>query len=85
MVTAKDYQDDPVVRSAGFIVTREHPVWGRVDHSGTTARLSATPPRLGIPAPWFGLHTDEILNEVGYSSAEISGLKASGVVVTPQQ
>ena len=84
-LTMEDYRDDPVVRSAGFIVTREHPVWGRVDHSGTTARLSATPPRLGIPAPWFGLHTDEILNEVGYSSAEIEGLKASGVVVTPQQ
>ena len=58
-LTMEDYRHDPVVREAGFVVTREHTVWGSVDHSGTTARLSATPPRLGPPAPWFGMHTDE--------------------------
>ncbi len=82
-LTMEDYRHDPVVRSAGFIVTREHPVWGSVDHSGTTARLSATPPRLGIPAPWFGMHTAEILAEAGYSAAEIAALQASGAAVTP--
>ena len=79
-LTMEDYRHDPVVRNAGFIVTREHPVWGSVDHSGTTARLSATPPRLGPPAPWFGMHADEILAEAGYSDAEIETLKASGAV-----
>ncbi len=83
-LTMEDYRDDPVVRNAGFIVTREHQVWGSVDHSGTTARLSATPPRLGNPTPWFGADTDEILAEAGYSAAEIAGLKASGAAVAPQ-
>jgi crotonobetainyl-CoA:carnitine CoA-transferase CaiB-like acyl-CoA transferase len=82
-LTMEDYRNDPVVRNAGFIVTREHTVWGSVDHSGTTARLSATPPRLGPPAPWFGMHTDEILTEAGYSPAEIAALKASGAAVAP--
>ena len=80
----EDYRHDPVVRQAGFIVTREHPVWGSVDHSGTTARLSATPPRLGPPAPYFGMHTDDILAEAGYSPARIAELKASGAAVAPE-
>ena len=80
-LTMEDYRNDPVVRNAGFVVTRDHTVWGSVDHSGTTARLSATPPRLGPPAPWFGMHTDEILAEAGYSAAEIEALKASGAAV----
>lgn len=80
----EDYRHDPVVRQAGFIVTREHPVWGSVDHSGATARLSATPPRLGPPAPYFGMHTDDILSEAGYSPARIAELKASGAAVAPQ-
>ena len=82
-LTMEDYRNDPVVRNAGFIQTREHMIWGSVDHSGTTARLSATPPRLGPPAPYFGQHTDEILAEAGYTSAEIEALKASGVAVAP--
>ena len=80
-LTMEDYRNDPVVRNAGFVVTREHTVWGSVDHSGTMARLSATPPRLGPPAPWFGMHTDEILAEAGYSATEIEALKASGAAV----
>ncbi len=81
-LTMEDYRNDPVVRNAGFIQTRDHMVWGSVDHSGTTARLSATPPRLGAPAPYFGQHTDELLAEAGYSPAEIEALKASGAVST---
>ena len=83
-LTMEDFRNDPVVRNAGFIVTRDHHVWGSVDHSGTTARLSATPPRLGPPAPWFEMHTDEILAEAGYSPSEIESLKASGAAVAPQ-
>ena len=80
-LTMEDYRDDPVVRKAGFVVTRDHTVWGSVDHSGTTARLSATPPRLGNAAPYFGMHTEEILTEAGYSPSEIQDMIASGAAV----
>ena len=79
-VAIPDYLDDPHVRRAGLVVTREHPGRGQVDHLGSTARLSRTPMRLGRPAPILGSETDEILREAGYSAQEIEQLKAAGVV-----
>jgi crotonobetainyl-CoA:carnitine CoA-transferase CaiB-like acyl-CoA transferase len=76
-----DFRDDPHVREAGLIVTREHPGQGNVDHLGTAPRLSRTPVRLGRPAPVLGGETEEVLHEVGYSEREVADLKANGVVV----
>ena len=77
-----EFSDDSYVRGAGLIVTREQPGWGRVDHVGNTASLSATPMRLGRPTPVMGADTDEILREAGYSDGEITALKAAGAVVS---
>ena len=76
-----DYHDDPNVREAGLIVSRDHPGMGTADHLGVVARLSGTPARLGRPTPVLGAETDEILAEAGYSTAEIAALKAAGAVV----
>ncbi|PKB78624.1 MAG: hypothetical protein BZY88_17495 [SAR202 cluster bacterium Io17-Chloro-G9] len=75
-----DYRDDPYVRQAGLIVTRDHPGQGSADHLGPTARLSGTPMRVGRPTPVLGAETNEILQEIGLSAAEIQTLIASGVV-----
>ncbi|MCH7713531.1 MAG: CoA transferase [Chloroflexi bacterium] len=75
-----DFRDDPYVRQAGLIVTRDHPGQGKADHLGTTARLSGTPMRLGRPTPMLGAETNEILREIGLSPTEIESLIASGVV-----
>ena len=76
-----DYHEDPHVRQAGLIVSREHPGMGRADHLGVVARLSGTPARVGRPTPVLGSQTHEILAEAGYSAAEIAALKAAGAVV----
>jgi len=76
-----DFRDDPSVRQAGLIATREHPGRGRVDHLGTTVRLTATPVRLGRPSPILGADTQEILREVGYSDSEIDALLAARAAV----
>ena len=76
-----DLRNDPHVRRAGLLFTREHPGCGRADHIGNTARLSRTPMRLGRPISILGTETEEILRELDYSDEEISALKLDGVVV----
>lgn len=75
-----DFRHQPAVRAAGLIVTRDHPGRGQADHLGNTARLSATPMRLGRPTPVLGADAAEILAEAGYSQEEMAALRDSGVV-----
>ena len=79
-VMIPDFRYDPSVRQAGLIVTRAHPERGNVDHLGTPAHLSGTPMRLGTPTPVPGGNTREILQELGYATAEIKQYIAQGVV-----
>lgn len=37
-------------------------------------------PRIDVPPPMFGQHNDQVLGELGYSAAEISGFRAAGVI-----
>ena len=80
MNTIEDVVADPQVMAAGGFV--EVP-----DGEGTTL-LPATPVDFGgtpwaprSMAPGHGEHTEEILMEIGRSSAEISKLREEGVVV----
>ena len=80
-ISIPDFHDDPHVRKAGLVVSREHPAFGRADHLGVVARLSGTPARVGRPTPKLGAETDEILAEAGYAAADIEALKSAGAVV----
>ena len=75
-----DYHDDPNVRKAGLIVSRDHPGMGQADHLGVVPRLSGTPARVGRPTPLLGAETNEILTEAGYTPAEITALKSTKAV-----
>ena len=76
-----DFRDDPHVRQAGLIVTRDHPGRGLTDHLGSTVVLSGTPMRLGRTTPVLGAETTEILREAGYDAPEIETLLAAKVAV----
>ena len=80
-IAIPEYHNDPHVRKAGLVVSRQHPGMGIADHLGVVSRLSGTPARVGRPTPVLGAETDEILTEAGYTAVEIANLKAAGAVV----
>ena len=77
-----DLLEDPQVSANNYIDEFDHPTWGKT-------RLVVTPIRLGsssassirLPAPEFGQHTEEVLqNILGYSWEDIIKLKDAGVI-----
>ena len=79
-VAIPDFRHDPYIRQAGLIVTREHPERGMVDHLGPTAILADTPMRVGAPTPVPGGQTREIMQELGYTAADIEQLIAGQAI-----
>jgi crotonobetainyl-CoA:carnitine CoA-transferase CaiB-like acyl-CoA transferase len=57
--------DDPLVKSRGLSLTREHDEVGRVTTTGPAPRLSRTPLVAGRPAPKPGSDAKSILGDVG--------------------
>ena len=78
--TLADLISDPQVKANEYIVNFDHPSHGQTRVMGVPVRLSRTPGSLRLPAPEFGQHTEEVLQDVcGYSWDEISELKNKGV------
>jgi formyl-CoA transferase len=71
---------DPQVTHLQAAVGVEHPRLGKLRVLNQAARLSRTPAAVLSATPDPGQHTDEVLAELGYSVAEISALRAKGVV-----
>ena len=71
---------DPQVRARGMQVAVDHPDRDALPLVASPLRLSATPVRYRNAPPTLGQHTDEVLGEFGWSSAEIADLRAQGVI-----
>jgi crotonobetainyl-CoA:carnitine CoA-transferase CaiB-like acyl-CoA transferase len=71
---------DPQVKHIGIATPVEHPKLGRVELVGQAVTLSRTPWRLHSPTPGAGEHTHSVLRELGYSDADIAGLRERKVV-----
>jgi crotonobetainyl-CoA:carnitine CoA-transferase CaiB-like acyl-CoA transferase len=73
--------DDEHIRAAHLLEEREYPgLPGSFPLAPTPIELSETPGTYRRPAPRLGEHTDQILTSLGYTAAEISELRAGGVV-----
>lgn len=73
-----DVINDPQAKMNGYIVDMDHPTIGKVSVPGYPVQFSASSIRFD-PAPDLGQHTDEVLKEIGYSTAEIANLKQKGL------
>jgi len=70
----------PEAEALGMTVEQTHPTWGHIRQVGIPFRLSGTPASIRLPPPALGEHTDELLDSLGYSRAEIADLRARRIV-----
>ncbi|HEY7540746.1 MAG TPA: formyl-CoA transferase [Methylomirabilota bacterium] len=70
---------DPHLQARDMIVEVQHPVRGRYITAGNPIKLSASPTKI-TPAPLLGQHRQEILEDLGYTSAQIAALAADGSI-----
>jgi len=71
---------DPQVKHIGAAAEVNHPRLGRFKVLAQAVKLSRTPASIVSATPELGEHTNEVLQELGYSAAEIAKLKEKGAV-----
>ena len=72
--------NDPQLAAREMVQTLMHPTIGATRVIGAPIKLSATPASLRTPPPVLGQHTDTVLGELGYSAADITGLRDTRVI-----
>ncbi len=76
VTSLNELPDDPQVRANDYIVSFDHPTFGKVETVGMPFALSQTPGKVRSAAPEFGQHTEEVLTEIcGYSWEDVARLK----------
>ena len=75
----------PQLEANDMIYSVNHPVHGEVKMLGLPVKLKKTPGQPQGPSPLLGQHTEEILLDLGYTSAEIAELEAEKVIRTARK
>jgi crotonobetainyl-CoA:carnitine CoA-transferase CaiB-like acyl-CoA transferase len=70
----------PEAAALGMTVEVEHPAFGVLRQVGIPLGFSGTPGSIRTAPPLLGEHTDEVLDELGYTPAEVAALREGGVV-----
>jgi crotonobetainyl-CoA:carnitine CoA-transferase CaiB-like acyl-CoA transferase len=79
--TMSDVAEDPQMRANDYIIDYEHPALGRMSITGFPVHFSQTPESVRMPAPEFGEHTEEVLqNTLGFTWEELTKLKDEEVI-----
>jgi crotonobetainyl-CoA:carnitine CoA-transferase CaiB-like acyl-CoA transferase len=74
---------DPQVAHLAMTEPVRHPALGPLSIVRNAVRMTGAPGTVRAPSPDVGAHTGEVLASLGYSPAEISQLRADGVVEAP--
>ena len=78
--TIKEVETDPQAIANNYIVPFDHPVHGRLNIPGYPAHFSKCSAGPRSHAPTMGEHTDQVLNDMGFTDEEIVELRKEGVV-----
>ena len=79
ILSMKELAGEPSLRATGTIVEVDHPERGKYLTVGNPIKLSDSPTDVQR-SPLLGEHTDEVLAEIGLSSAEIAAAKEENAV-----
>jgi CoA:oxalate CoA-transferase len=71
---------DPQVIDQQAVVTVDHPGRGPVSLLGSALHIDDAPLPVRLPAPDLGVHTTDVLRELGFSAAQIDQFRERGVV-----
>jgi len=71
---------DPQIQHLGMATPVEHPRLGRTRLVASALSLSGVSKAIRTPTPDAGAHTAEVLRGLGYTDAEIEGLREKGAV-----
>jgi len=63
-----------------FFIDWNHPTYGTIKMLNNPIKLSRTPAENRMKAPDLGEHTDQILQELGYSPADIEKMRLDGII-----
>jgi crotonobetainyl-CoA:carnitine CoA-transferase CaiB-like acyl-CoA transferase len=72
--------EDEQVKHLGVVATLPEVYDKQMHYITQPMTLSRTPPKVVAAAPGWGEHTDEVLDEIGYSADQIKSLHDNGVV-----
>jgi formyl-CoA transferase len=79
ILSMKEIAEEPALRETGTIVEVDHPVRGKYLTVGNPIKMSDSPTEV-TRSPLLGEHTEEILIQLGYETAEIAELRTERIV-----
>jgi formyl-CoA transferase len=79
ILSMKEIAEEPSLRKTGTVVEVDHPKRGKYLSVGNPIKLSDSPTEVER-SPLLGEHTDQVMNELGYSQAQIDALRTERVI-----
>ncbi|HXZ22356.1 MAG TPA: formyl-CoA transferase [Pseudolabrys sp.] len=84
ILSMKEIAEEPSLRATGTVVEVDHPGRGKYLTVGNPVKMSDSITEVKR-SPLLGEHTDLILEELGFKSAEIAEIKNSGALSAPKK